>query len=118
MVVDDDDDGGGGVVPHGRRCSLSDRGMAAMAESLQLALSLSSSIASVVGGRVASWPCCGVDDDVFGRWPRRSRVSLPVCWWEHVGAPGRITRTPQLELGELLCWYQHSPTAYALTLTT
>ena len=29
------DDGGGGVVPHGRRCSLSDRGMAAMAESLQ-----------------------------------------------------------------------------------
>ena len=62
MVVDDDDDGGGGVVPHGRRCSLSDRGMAAMAESLQLALSLSSSIASVVGGRVASWPCCGVDD--------------------------------------------------------
>ena len=94
MVDDDDDDGG--VVPHGRRFSLSDRSMAAMAESLLLSLSLSSSIASVVGGRVASWPCLGVDDDGFGAWPRRSMISLPVYWWEHVGAPGRITRTPQL----------------------
>ena len=34
LVDIDDDDDDGGVVPHGRRFSLSDRGMAAMAESL------------------------------------------------------------------------------------
>ena len=33
-MIDDNDDDDGGVVPHGRRFSLSDRGMAAMAESL------------------------------------------------------------------------------------
>ena len=53
MIDDNDDDDDGGVVPHGRRFSLSDRGMAAMAESLLLSLFSLSSIASVVGGRVA-----------------------------------------------------------------
>ena len=96
MIDDNDGDDDGGVVSHGRRFLLSDRGMAAMAESLLLSLLSLSSIASVVGGRVASCPCQGVDDDGFGMWPRRLMFSLPVYWWEHVGAPGRITRTPQL----------------------
>ena len=94
MLDDDNDDDDGGIVPHGRRFILSDCGMAAMAESLLLSLSLLSSIVSVVGGCVTPWPCHDVDNDDFGRWPWRSMFLLPVCWWEHVGAPGRITRTP------------------------